>query len=138
MAAALALAAFWIAPVIMLSVVVYLATAPSFLLLERSWRWVRGPRTYVESPAGRPIEQIAEDARRLGGQLQHPQDGRSCVRVGAIRLSYDRVLGEACQAVGASHLLGVLVESDGVELDTERRRVEILLTAAGVLEDVYG
>jgi len=93
-------------------------------------------RRRVPTPVGRPIEEIARDARRLGHQLQHADDGRSAVRIGAIRLAYDDVLAEGCAALGLEHLLGVLDE--GPELDAERRRVEVVLSGAGmVLADAY-
>jgi hypothetical protein len=137
MGAVAALGAFWTGPVLTLSALVYLVSSPRFVVLGRCTAWVRDrfhrPR---QIPAGRPIEQIAVDARRLGRQLRHADDGRSRVRIDALRRSYDDVLGEGCRALGFSHLLGVLTE--GAELDAERRRVEVVLLGAGmVLEDVY-
>ena len=86
-----------------------------------------GPSDRGRSPATR-----AGSAR----QLQHADDGRSAARIGAIRRSYDDVLAEGCAALGLAELLGVL--TDGRELDAERRRVEVVLTGAGmVLEDAF-
>jgi hypothetical protein len=137
MGAAVALGALWTGPVLTLSALVYLVSAPDFVVMGRCARWVRRHvRRQRQQPTGRPIEQIAVDARRLGRQLRHADDGRSRLRIDAIRRAYDDVLGEGCRALGFSHLLGVLTE--GAELDAERRRVEVVLLAAGmVLEDVY-
>lgn len=98
----------------------------------------RLPRRGPSGPAvlGRPIERIGSDARRLGHQLRLEGNGRSQVRITAIRRAYDDVLAEGCAALGVPELLGVL--PDGAELDYERRRVEVVLAGAGmVLEDVY-
>ena len=137
MGAVLALGALSFGPVLMVVGLCYLGCDPHFVVLSRAARTVRGlGRRRVVRPSGRPIEQIGVDARRLGRQLRHANDGRSRVRIDAIRRSYDDVLGEGCSALGFNHLLGVLTE--GVELDNERRRVEVVLLGAGmVLEDVY-
>lgn len=137
MGAVVALGALWSGPLVALSALVYVASNPCFVVLGRSLHWPRARvRRRPQVPVGRPIEQIAEAARRLGCQLRHADDGRSRTRIDAIRRSYDDVLGEGCQALGFSHLLGVLTE--GPELDHERRRVEVLLMGAGMeLVDVY-
>jgi hypothetical protein len=133
--------AFLAGPVLSLAAVVTLISDPHFDRLTRARRRVRAWwRTRsgrdLRTPAGRPIEDIALDARRLGRQLQHPDDGRSAARIGVIRRSYDDVLAEGCAALGLAELLGVLAE--GPELDGERRRVEVLLVGAGmVLEDTF-
>jgi hypothetical protein len=137
MGAVVALGAFWTGPLLMLSALVYVASNPCFVLLNRCVRWGRTHlRRKRQAPVGRPIEQIAAAARRLGGQLLHADDGRSRTRIDAIRRSYDDVLAEGCRALGFTHLLGVLAE--GPELDYERRRVEVMLMGAGMaLVDVY-
>jgi hypothetical protein len=132
---------FFAGPVLCLAALTTLVSDPQFArigrartMIRRWWRR-RGGRD-VREPAGRPIEEIARDARRLGRQLQHADDGRSAARIGAIRRSYDDVLGEGCAALGVAELLGVL--PDGPELDAERRRVEVVLIGAGmVLEDTF-
>lgn len=137
MGAVLALGAFWTGPVVTLAALAYVVSDPHFVVLGRCLAWARR-RTAgkAELPAGRPIERIAVDARRLGRQLRHADDGRSQARIVAIRRSYDDVLAEGCRALGFAHLLGVLV--DGDDLDVERRRVEVVLLGAGmILEDVY-
>jgi|SRR3954449_5642463 hypothetical protein len=134
-------AAFFSGPVLCLAAMVALVSDPQFDRMTRAraclrgwWRTPRDPDPHT--PTGRPIEDIALDARRLGRQLQHTNDGRSAARIGVIRRSYDDVLAEGCAALGLAELLGVL--PDGPELDAERRRVEVVLTGAGmVLEDTF-
>lgn len=87
------------------------------------------PRRPAPKPAGRPIEQIAQHARRLWRQSRMPERGRSRAKQVAISRAYDDVLGEGCEALGYAHLLQVL---DGQELEAERDRVEDLLEAAGL------
>jgi hypothetical protein len=131
----LVILAFFAGPVASLAVVTRLVSDPGLPGLGRLRRALGGRRN-DPVPAGRPIEAIARDARRLGRQLQHADDGRSAARIGAIRRAYDDVLAEGCAALGLTELLGVL--TDGRELDAERRRVEVVLTGAGmVLEDAY-
>jgi hypothetical protein len=127
--------AFLLGPVTSLAVFTRVVTDPRIPGLSLVRRITRRNRPAL-TPIGRPIEAIAHDARRLGCQLQHADDGRSAVRIGAIRLAYDDVLAEGCAALGLEHLLGVL--DDGPELDAERRRVEVVLSGAGmVLADAY-
>jgi hypothetical protein len=91
------------------------------------------PRSRRVLPQGRPLEDIAEDARRLGVRYHHPQRGSSFVKLEAVRHAYDKVLAEACAALGVDHLLGVL--EPGEELDGERARVENVLWLAGLRID---
>ena len=131
-------AAFFSGPVLCLTALVGLVSDPHFDRIARARRWLRGARRGPDPcrPTGRPIEDIALDARRLGRQLQHTNDGRSAARIGAIRRSYDDVMAEGCAALGLAELLSVL--PDGTELDAERRRVEVMLIGAGmVLEDTF-
>lgn len=81
-------------------------------------------------PPGRPIEQIATDARRLRARFHATRSGVSYAKSEAVRLAYDRVLGEGCDALDHSHLLDVLPV--GEDLDIERARVERLLHIAGL------
>jgi hypothetical protein len=130
------IAAFISGPALCLAALVGLASDPQFARVVRTRAWLHGRRgdartRDVTTPVGRPIEDIARDARRLGRQLQHPDDGRSAARIGAIRQSYDDVLAEGCAALGVAELLGVL--ADGPELDAERQRVEVVLVGAGMV-----
>lgn len=82
--------------------------------------------------AHRPIEQVAEHARRLHDRFHHPPpEGRSYAKHEAIRRAYDDVLAEGCQRLGIEHLLGVLPPGD--ELDAERGRVERRLELSGLV-----
>jgi hypothetical protein len=76
-------------------------------------------------PTGRPIEAIAADLRRLGPRFHALAPRAPYVKVVAVVGAYDRVLGEACDAFGFPHLLGVLAL--GPDRDAERTRVERLL-----------
>jgi hypothetical protein len=98
-------------------------------------RWLRGHRRRrrAAAPAGRPLEQIASDARRLAPRAMDPPRGTSRAKVIALRYAYDHVLAEACAALGIEHLLAVLPPGD--ELDAERTRVEGLLWLAGLRID---
>ena len=81
-------------------------------------------------PAGRPIEVIAADVRRL--QLRYHSLGPRApfAKYDGVRRAYDGVLAECCAALELPHLLGVI--APGPELDTERARVEGLLADSGV------
>lgn len=91
------------------------------------WPLVRHART---TPRGRPLEQIARDARRLSGWYRSCPRGQSFAKFEAHRRAYDDVLAEACAALGLVHLLSVI--APGPELDEERRRVEWALECAGL------
>ena len=84
-------------------------------------------------PVGRPLEVIAQDARRLATRFHHPLPGTSFAKIEGARRAYEHVLAEACAALGREHLLGVLPPGD--ELDVERARVEGLLWLAGMRID---
>ena len=110
--------------------------------LRRAARWCgqrvrpRAGRGLVAlpTPAARPLEDIVLDARRLAPVVHEPPRGISYAKHLAACTVYDRVLGEACAALGVEHLLGVL--PPGEELDAERTRIETALWLAGLrLED---
>jgi hypothetical protein len=95
------------------------------------WWWDRSRRDHgVPRPAGRPIEEIARDVRRRGERLHALSPHASYVKVSALTEAYDHVLAECCDCLGQSHLLAVL--APGVELDRERRRVELVLHSFGL------
>jgi hypothetical protein len=78
----------------------------------------------------RPLEQIAQDARRLSvWHRSHPR-GQSFAKYEAHRRAYDDVLAEACRALDVEHLLSII--PPGPALDSERDRVERRLEAAGL------
>ncbi len=96
-------------------------------LLARAWNRLAERRRLAH---GRPLEQIAVDARRLSVWYRTCPRGQSFAKYEAHRRAYDDVLAEACAALGVDHLLGVL--EPGGELDAERSRVEGRLEAAGL------
>ncbi len=82
----------------------------------------------------RPWEEIVRDARRYAARVHQPPRGTSFAKHQAACSVYDRVLGEACAALGLPHLLAVL--PPGEERDAERQRIETQLWLAGLrLED---
>ena len=81
-------------------------------------------------PLGRPIEEIARDARRLRIAFRSTPRGTSFVKYEAHRRAYDGVLLEGCRALGVTTLLGVL--GPGPELDAERDRIEGRLELFGL------
>lgn len=98
--------------------------------LGRATGRVRGSLPAAPQPPGRPFEEIARDAHRLGTRFRSPQARRSFAQLEGRRMAYDRVLVEACSALRVEHLLEVL--PPGPELDGERRRVEVVLAAWGL------
>jgi hypothetical protein len=80
-------------------------------------------------PAGRPIERIVRDARRLRPELV-PTAGTPMARRIAVCQAYDDLLADACRAVGVPDTLSTLPL--GTERDAERLNVEHQLAEAGV------
>ncbi|MEU1587420.1 hypothetical protein [Micromonospora sp. NPDC005710] len=76
----------------------------------------------------RPLEQLAADLRRLGGQ-RVGASGRSMVWHSALLQAYDDRLRLACRALGITEHLA---EVEGVDQQIERIRVEGMLHAAGL------
>lgn len=99
-------------------------------VLVRTTDRVRAARPSTPQAAGRPIEEIARDAYRLGVGFRGQPARRSFAQLEGRRMAYDRVLVEACAALVVEHLLEVL--PPGPELDVERQRVELVLAAAGL------
>ena len=81
-------------------------------------------------PVTRPWEEIVRDARRYSARVHQPPRGTSYAKHVAACCVYDRILGEACAALGLEHLLGVL--PPGEELDAERGRIETGRWPAGL------
>jgi len=115
-------------------IVMFLLSAGSYVA-----RTLGGPhaglirRRPALQPDGRPLEVIAQDARRLAARFHQPTPGTSFAKVEGARRAYEHVLTEACLALEVQHLLGVLPPGD--ELDVERVRVEGLLWLAGLRID---
>ncbi|MGW5556016.1 hypothetical protein ACWER9_02180 [Micromonospora sp. NPDC003944] len=82
----------------------------------------------LDSADRRPLEQLAADLRRLGGQRVGGV-GRSMVWHSALVQAYDDRLRLACRALGVTEHLA---ELNGVDQDIERVRVEGVLHAAGL------
>ncbi|MBM0279069.1 hypothetical protein [Micromonospora tarensis] len=76
----------------------------------------------------RPLEQLAADLRRIGGQ-RLGGGGRPMIWHGALVQAYDDRLRLACRALGITEHLADL---DGVDQEIERVRVEGVLHAAGL------
>lgn len=81
-----------------------------------------------DRPDRRPLEQLAVDLRRLGGQ-RVGAGGRSAVWHSAVLQAYDERLRLACAALGITQHLDELT---GVDREIERVRVEGLLHRAGL------
>lgn len=81
----------------------------------------------------RPIEQVGADLRRLHAAFH--RGGMRFAKYEGCRQAYDRVLGEAAEMAGVTHLLELL--PPGEELDRERERVELLLGRHGLLPPPY-
>lgn len=98
--------------------------------LVRTTDRLRGALPSTPQATGRPIEDIARDAHRIGARFHGLPARHSFAQLEGRRMAYDRVLVEASTALGVEHLLEVL--PPGPELDSERRRVESVLDAAGL------
>ena len=82
-----------------------------------------------ELAAGRPIERIARDARRLQAELLALAPGTPMARRRGLAQAYDDLLGEACRALGVPDTLSALPMH---RRDAERMRVEHELDRAGL------
>jgi len=80
--------------------------------------------------AGRPIEQLAADLRRLRVAVATDQQ-RSATHQLANRVAYDQLLMQACEMLHIPHDLGK--KTAGPERDIERIRVEAELERAGLV-----
>ena len=84
-------------------------------------------------PLRRPVEQVSADLRRIHAAFH--AGGMRFAKYEGCRQAYDRVLAEAADMMGASHLLALL--PPGEELDRERTRVELLLRDHGLLPPLW-
>ena len=88
-------------------------------------RAARHPR-----PAGRPLEAVAADLRRLGHQVECIPAGAPMARRRAVQAAYDDVLTEAAGILDVPASLPEVPE--GRARDVERLRVVAALRAAGL------
>jgi hypothetical protein len=82
------------------------------------------------APAGRPIQVVAADLRRLSHELAVVPSGAPLVRWRALWVAYDRVLVEAAALLEVPHELIDLPM--GSARDVERLRLVCTLEAAGL------
>ena len=84
-------------------------------------------------PLRRPVEQVCADLHRIHAAFH--AGGMRFAKYEGCRQAYDRVLAEAADMMGTSHLLSLLPPGD--ELDRERARVEMLLRDHGLLPPLW-
>ena len=93
-------------------------------------RVLRRRREQPAAPAGRPLEQVAADLRRLGAQLARVPAGAPMARRRGLQAAYDDVLIEAARLLEVPHRLDAV--PPGRARDVERLRVQTALAAAGL------
>ncbi|WP_141242968.1 hypothetical protein [Geodermatophilus obscurus] len=81
-------------------------------------------------PAGRPLEQVAADLRRLGAQLARVPAGAPMARRRGLQAAYDDVLTEAARLLEVPHALERV--PPGRPRDVERLRLQAALADAGL------
>ena len=91
--------------------------------------WLRRPQEPVV-PAGRPLERVAADLRRLGRQLDSVPAGAPMARRRGLQAAYDDVLVEAARLLEVPHALGAV--PPGRPRDVERLRLRTALAEAGL------
>ena len=94
-----------------------------------------GASTAAPHSAGRPIEQLAADLRRLRAAVATDQQ-RSATHQLANRVAYDQLLMQACAMLDIPHHLGK--DTAGIERDIERIRIEVELARAGIVLSAFG
>ncbi|GAB3256365.1 hypothetical protein GCM10027425_16870 [Alteromonas gracilis] len=101
-------------------------------LLERAVE-SRAARRRSREPIrlGRPLEEIAHEARRLGRAFHALHTGLSYAKQEAVRRAYDDVLAEACRALGVADWISDLPPGDARDL--ARQHVEHALEEAGMV-----
>ena len=82
------------------------------------------------APAGRPLEQVAADLRRLGRKLSAVPAGAPMARRRGLQAAYDDVLIEAARLLEVPHTLDTV--PPGRARDVERLRLQAALTGAGL------
>jgi hypothetical protein len=111
--------------VVVLALYVAVAAAPAVAMvaLERALRWwCQGGGGRSTAPAGRSLEQLAADLRRLDAEQRTltctgaPVPG---VRMRAVSLAYDDTLVACCRAVGVSEPPTPLTTLDRLQTEAE-------------------
>ncbi|WP_147251857.1 hypothetical protein [Blastococcus sp. TF02-8] len=98
---------------------------------RRVGRWVERRRAARHPvPAGRPLELVAADLRRLGHEVAFIPAGAPMARRRAVQAAYDDVLVEAAGILGVPTDLAAVPETRLREI--ERLRVVAALRAAGL------
>ena len=92
---------------------------------------VRVRRNAVPVTHRRPLQEVANDLRRLGRQLAAVPAGAPFIRWQALQTAYDRVLAEAAESLEVPHALADLPM--GSARDIERLRVVCALEATGLV-----
>lgn len=81
---------------------------------------------------GRPIQDVAADLHRLQHWIDTYSDAQpipgKATKLTAATLAYDRVLTEACAAL---EIAESLADTDGIDHEAERLRLQSALTEAG-------
>ncbi len=128
-------AGFPLANVLTYAVVVIAPSAAGWLLLHAPKtvaRVARRLKPRALCPAGRPIQAVAADLRRLHRMLDEFEPGTPMIRrVGTWR-AYDSLLIQACAAMAVEQHLDELPE-EGMDREIERLRVEESLRSAGMV-----
>ena len=88
------------------------------------------PHRVEPVPAGRPLEQVAADLRRLGRQLASVPAGAPMARRRGLQAAYDDVLTEAARLLEVPHALDTV--PPGRPRDVERLRLQAALADAGL------
>jgi len=112
----------------------------SFAVLDLLFRWFTG-QLHVRRPGRRtargpvevtrrPIQDVAADLRRLSRQVALVPAGTPQARRLGLQAAYDDILVEACRLLECPEALHGA--PPGRVRDTERRRVEIALSDAGL------
>lgn len=112
-----------IAPLLLLWALVNAGSVADWVS-ERWERWHPKP-----APPGRPIERLADELRRLSARLREPANS-TYTNISGVQLAYDKVLLDACQALGVESRLDGL---SGMNRELERARLEVELTRAGMV-----
>ena len=106
--------------------------AVAFWAFVKGFEWLARyePALRAPVPAGRSIERLVDDLRRLGDEQRRVRCGDAPARrarLESLMLAYDDTLVAACAAVGAPHVNRPPLEQ------SVRLEMELALTARGVV-----